>query len=106
MTSVVLFASLDVCALNCFEAYTYNLLVLLELLVGLLFLKYLEIRLTSFCNLAGIGGGILLILAGVGLSTNLLLQFVGGMILGVSLSEIFCLRDLLFLSAINESHLD
>jgi len=54
----------------------------------------------------GIGGGILLMLAGVDLFTDLLLQFVSGMILGVSLSKIFCLRDLSFLSAINESHLD
>ena len=106
MTSVVLFASLDICALNCFEACAYNLLVLLGPSTGLLFLKYLKIRLTSFCNLAGIGGGILLMLAGVGLSTDLLLQFVGGMILGVSLSKIFCLRDLLFLLAINESYLN
>jgi len=69
MTSVVLFASLDVCTLNCFEAYTYNFLVLLKLSMDLLFLKYLEIQLTSFCNL---GGSILLMLAGIGLSTDLL----------------------------------
>ena len=45
-------------------------------------------------------------LARVGLSTDLLLQFVGGMILGVSLFKIFCLRDLLFLLAINEFYLN
>ena len=106
MTSVVLFASLDVCTLNCFEACAYDLLVLLGPSTGLLFLKYLEIWLISFYNLAGIGGGILLMLAGVGLFTDLLLRFVSGIILGVSLSKIFCLRDLLFLSAINKSYLN
>ena len=56
MTSKVLLADLDVCALYCFEACTYNLLELLKPLLNLLFLKYLEIWLTSFCNLAEIGG--------------------------------------------------
>ena len=73
MTSEVLLANFDVCALDCFEAYAYDLLELLEPLSDLLFLKYLEIQLTSFCNLAGIGGGILLMVAGVDLSTGLLL---------------------------------
>jgi len=75
-------------------------------LMGLVFLKYLEIWLTSFCNLAEIRGGIFSIHAGMGLAIVLLLWFDGGMILGVSLSAIFSLRDLLFLSAIKESHLD
>jgi len=43
MTSKVLFANLDVCALDCFEACAYDLLVLLKLSSDLLFLKYLEI---------------------------------------------------------------
>jgi len=53
MTSKVLFANLDVCALDCFEACAYDLLVLLKLSSDLLFLKYLEIWLTSFYDLAG-----------------------------------------------------
>ena len=100
MISEVLFANLDICTLDSFEACTYNLLVLGPS-SGLLFLKYLEIQLTSFCDLAGIRGSILLMLAVVGLFTGLLLQFVSRMILEVSLSEIFCLRELSFLLAVN-----
>jgi len=73
MTSKVLLAYLDVCVLDCFEACIYNLLELLEPLSGLLFLKYLEFQLTSFCDLARIGGGILFMVIGVDLSTGLLL---------------------------------
>lgn len=73
MTSEVLLADLDVCVLDCFEAYAYDLLELLGPLSDLLVLKYLEIQLTSFCNLAGIGGGILLMVARVNLSAGLLL---------------------------------
>jgi len=62
--------------------------------------------LTSFYNLAGMGGGIFLMLAGVDISDTLLLQIGVGIILGVSLTAIFSLRNLLFLSMIRESHLD
>jgi len=61
---------------------------------------------TSFCDLAGIEGGIFLMLAGVVLSDTLLLWLGVGMILEMSCSEIFFLRDLVFLFALRESHLD
>ena len=51
----------------------YDLLEGLNPLTGLIFLKYLEIWLTSFCDLAGIGGGIFSMLAEIGLSAVLLL---------------------------------
>ena len=51
-------------------------------------------------------GGIFLMLAGVDISDTLLLQIGVGIILGVSLTAIFSLRNLLFLSMIRESHLD
>jgi len=65
-------------------------------LTGLMFLKNLEIWIISFCNLAGIEGGIFLMLAGVILSNALLLWLGVGMILEISLAEIFSLRDLVF----------
>jgi len=75
-------------------------------LIGLVFLKYLEIQLTSFYDLAGMEGGIFLMLAGIDMSNALLLRVGVGIILGVSLAAVFSLRDLLFLSVIRESHLD
>ena len=105
ITSKVLLANLDVYVLNFFEVCVYDLLELLGSLLGLLFLKYLVIQLTSFCNLAGIGDSILLMVTGIDLSTGLLLWFVGGMTLGVSLSDIFYLRELPFLSTVSISHL-
>ena len=45
-------------------------------------------------------------LAGIDMSNTLLLQIEVGIILGVSLTTIFSLRDLLFLSVIKESYLD
>ena len=98
ITSEVLFAYFDTCA--------YDLLGMVGLLMGLMFLKYLEIWLISFCNLAGIRGCIFSMLDKVVLSDVLLLQLEVGMILKVSLAEIFSLRDLVFLSAIRESYLD
>jgi len=47
-----------------------------------------------------------LMLARVVLSDALLLWLGVGMILGVSLAKIFFLRDLVFFSALRESHLD
>ena len=84
----------------------YNLLGGLDPLTGLIFLKYLEIWLTFFCDLAGIGGGIFSMLAGIGLPAVLLLWLDSRIILGVSLSKIFFLREIVFLSAIRESYLD
>ena len=61
----------------CLKAYTYDfwaglvILTSLVTLTGLMFLKYLEIWLTSFWDLAGIGGGIFSILTGTGLSLDL-----------------------------------
>jgi len=74
--------------------------------MGLMFLKKLEICMTSFCNLAEIGGSIFLMLAEVVLSNALLLQLRVGVILEVSLAKIFSLRDLVFLSTLKESYLD
>ena len=51
--------------LVCLDACAYNFLGWLDLLTGLVFLKYLEIWLISFCDLAGIRGGIFLMLAGI-----------------------------------------
>ena len=51
-------------------------------------------------------GGIFSMLAGIGLSAVLLLWLDSGIILGVSLSKIFFLREIVFLSAIRESYLD
>jgi len=45
-------------------------------------------------------------LAGVVLSDALLLWLEVGIILGVSLAEIFSLRNLVFLPILRESHLD
>jgi len=59
-----------------------------------------------FCNLAGMRDSIFLMLARVVLSDALLLWLGVGMILGVSLAKIFFLRDLVFFSALRESHLD
>jgi len=75
-------------------------------LTDLIFLKNSEIWRTSFCDLAGMEGGIFLILAGVVLFNALLLQLEVGMILEVILAEIFSLRDLVFLSALREFYLD
>ena len=74
--------------------------------MDLIFLKYLEIWLTFFYDLAKIGGRIFSMLAGIGLSAVLLLWLAGRIILEVSLSEIFFLRKLVFLSTIREFHLD
>lgn len=75
-------------------------------LMGLIFLKNLEIWMTSFYNLAGIRDGIFLMLAEVVLSDALLLQLEVGMIMGVSLAEIFSLKDLVFLSVLRKSYLN
>jgi len=83
----------------------YNLVDCLETLATLMFLKYLEIQLISFCNLAGIRGEIFLMFAGVGLSIDLLFPLDGGEIFGVNFTEIFCLKEFEFLSAMSKSHL-
>ena len=71
-----------------------ELLLSLLLTEGLLGKKYLEMILTSFLDLAGRGGGggALLIVTRFGILVALFT--VGGTTLGVSLAEIFSLRDL------------
>ena len=71
-----------------------ELLLSLLLTEGLLDKKYLEMILTSFLDLAGRGGGgsALLIVTGFGVLVDLFV--VGRATLGVSLAEIFSLRDL------------
>ena len=91
--------------LVCLDACIYDFLGWWGLFTDLIFLKYLEIWLTSFCDLARIGGGIFSILARIGLSTVLLLWLDSRGTLEVNLAKIFCLRVLVFLSAIRESHL-
>ena len=68
---------------------------------GLLFWKYFEIVLTFLAVLAGSGGGgeTLLIEAGTGLGTVLLVfVFEEGVIFGVNFAEIFSLSVLVLLS--------
>ena len=102
--SLILITS-DVLVL-CLEACMYDFWVSLVTLTSLIFLKYLEIWLTSFCNLVGIGEGIFLILTGIGLPMDLLLLLDTGSTLRVNFNEIFCLRVLEFLLEMRESHLD
>ena len=90
----------------CLETYMYNFRDCLETLTSLMFLKYLEIWLTFFCDLAGIGGGVFLILTRVGLLIDLLLLLDGARIIEVNFAKIFCLSKFKFLSAISKSHLD
>ena len=89
----------------CLETCMYDLGGCLETLASLMFLKYLEIWLTFFVNLVEIRSGIFSILAGVGLSLDLLFPLDGGEIFGVNFAEIFCLREFKFLSAMSESYL-
>ena len=54
----------------------------------------------------GIRGGIFSILAGVGLSIDLLFLLDGAGTLEVNFTEIFYISEFKFLSAMSESHLD
>ena len=83
----------------CFEAWAYNFRGCLVVLASLLLLKNLEITLTFFWDLAGIGRGILSIFVGDGLLISLLFLLVVGWIFGVNLAKIFLLRELDCLSA-------
>ena len=76
------------------------------MLASLIFLKYLEIWLASFCNLAGIGGGIFSILTGISLLMDLLFLLETGGTFGVNFAKIFYLRVFEFLSVMSESYLD
>ena len=69
-------------------------------------LKYLEIWLTSFFNLARSRDSIFSMLVGTSFSVGLLLWLSWGMTLGESLAVILSLRDFLLLSAFNESYLN
>ena len=82
----------------CFKAWAYNFWGYLILLANLMFLKYLEIWLTSFWDLVEIGEGIFSIFARVGLSIILFL-LVMDWIFRVNFATIFFLRELNCLSA-------
>ena len=86
ITSDVLVLSLD--------TWVYILLFLGVCISSCLFLKYLEMTLTSFWDLAGIRGGILLVLAGVDFAFSLEGLWGAKWILGVNLAAIFLLRVL------------
>ena len=98
ITSDVLISCLEVCVCNFGDC--------LETLTSLMFLKYLEIWLTFFCDLVGIGGKIFLILTRVGLSIDLLFLLDEAGILEVNFAEIFCLSKFKFLLAMSKSYLD
>ena len=97
--------TLDVLVL-CLEACMYDFWVSLMTLTSLIFLKYLEIWLTSFCDLVEIGGVIFSILTEIGLPMDLLLLLNTGSTLRVNFDEIFCLKVLEFLLEMKESYLD
>jgi len=89
----------------CLEAYIYDFRGCLVILASLIFLKYLEIWLISFCDLVEISGGIFSILTGISLLMDLFLLETNG-IFKVNFTKNFCLRMFKFLLAISESHLD
>ena len=70
------------------EACTYDFWIGLVTLTSLIFLKYLEIWLTSY-DLVGIGGEIFMILTGTSLSMDLLLLLDTGSTLRVNFDKIF-----------------
>ena len=90
----------------CLEACTYDFWVSFVTVTSLIFLKYLEIWLTSFWDLAEIEGGIFSILARTGLPIDLLFLLDTSSTLRVNFDKIFCLRVLEFLSVMRKSHLD
>ena len=90
----------------CLEACVYDFGGCLVMLASLIFLKYLEICLTSFCDLVGIDREIFLILTEIGLSMNLLFLLETGGIFGVNFAKIFCLKVFKFLLMINKFYLD
>ena len=77
----------------------------LELLFGLLLLKYFKIVLISFWNFVEMGGGIRSICVKLGLLTSLLFLPIASWIFGVNLAEIFLLSELNCLSALKEFQL-
>ena len=89
----------------CFDAWAYDLDASLELLSGLLLLKYFKIVLISFWDFTEIGREIHSIYAELGLLTSLLFLPIAGWIFGVNLAEIFLLSELDCLSALRESQL-
>ena len=89
----------------CFKTWAYDFWGCLDTLVSLMFLKYLEIWLTFFYDLVGIGGGIFSILARDSLSLTLLFLLGTNRTFRVNFADIFCLRVLEFLSALSESQL-
>jgi len=86
-----------------FKAWVYDFGNCLELVASLLFLKYFEITLTSFWDLAEIGGGILSMFTRLGLLISLLFLLEASWIFRVNLATIFLLSVLDCLSAWRES---
>ena len=83
----------------CLEAWAYDLADCLGLVAGLLLLKYFEITLTSFWDLARMSREILSMFARADLLISLLFLLGEGTILGVNLAAIFLLSEFDCLSA-------
>ena len=71
-----------------------------------LFLKNFEISLTSLGDLARMRGGSLLMLMGFSVFSLSLLLVLTRLSFGMNFDETFCLKELLFLSAIRKSYLE
>ena len=83
------------------EACVYEIFLALLFITGFVGLKYLEISFTSFSNLAGIREEILLILVGLSATFSSFLSFFSKFTLRVNLKATFCLKLVLYLSAMN-----
>jgi len=86
------------------DTCAYNFLISFFPFVGLFFLKNFEISLTSLGNLAGMKRSSLLMLMDFSIFFLSLLLVLTGLSLGVNFDRTFCLKELLFLSVIRESH--
>ena len=87
------------------EACMYDIFQLPFIWDNIFVLKNLEISLTSLAVLADIEGRNLSILAGLLLFLSLGLLFLTGLVFSVQWKDIFCLKELLLVSATNESYL-
>ena len=86
------------------NACAYDFLVFLFPYIELFALKNFEISLTSLGDLARIGGGNLSTLASLSIFFSPLLLDLARFNFGLNLDTIFCMKELLSLSAISESH--
>ena len=82
----------------CLETWAYNMVDFLGLVADLLFLKYFEMTLISFWDLAGIGKGIFSMFARMCLMDFLLFLLGIRAILGVNFDVIFFLSEFDWLS--------